>query len=66
MAKVLLYLPDELLKILDEYCEANSYKRSELIRHFIRMKMEFVKERGYLENTAGTFGSKDSHSLKGV
>lgn len=66
MAKVLLNLPDGLLKRLDDYCEANSYQRSELIRHIIRMKMDFVKERGYLKNTPGTPGSKSSHSLKGV
>lgn len=37
--KVLLGIPDDLLKKLDDYCKVNSYDRSELIRALIRDKV---------------------------
>jgi metal-responsive CopG/Arc/MetJ family transcriptional regulator len=43
MARVLISLPKNLLKALDDFCEEADYQRSEFLRHFIR---EFIiKER---------------------
>lgn len=36
MARVLISLPDELLKQTDEYCKTHNYLRSEFIRYILR------------------------------
>jgi Ribbon-helix-helix protein, copG family len=43
MAKIIISLPDDLLKQLDEYCQEKIYTRSELIRRGLRQIL-FEKE----------------------
>jgi metal-responsive CopG/Arc/MetJ family transcriptional regulator len=37
---ILLHIPNDLLGKFDQYCEDNSYKRAEGIRHAIRKKLK--------------------------
>jgi len=37
MARVIISIPDELLEELDSYAHQNTYNRSELVRHAIRL-----------------------------
>lgn len=40
MAKILLSIPDTLLKKLDDYCAEHDYERSEAIRGLVRQLLE--------------------------
>lgn len=40
MARVLISLPDDLLKELDDYCQEAHFNRSEFLRFFLR---EFIR-----------------------
>lgn len=67
MKRITLSLPAGLLASLDAYCEANHYERSELIRHLIRLKVDFVLDRGHLQDRGGVNGSaKESKKLYNV
>ena len=43
MAKILLTLPDNLLKQLDNRCQERSFTRSELVRDLIRREVWVVE-----------------------
>lgn len=49
--KILLALPNTMLTKLDEYCKANGYERSELVRHLLRLKLDWIDDRGYVKET---------------
>ena len=39
MAKIIISLPDGLLKAVDEFCEESQYNRSEFIRFLMRQEL---------------------------
>lgn len=48
MAKIIVSLSDELLKIIDSYCQEYKYNRSELVRQALR---ELLKRETKNDNT---------------
>lgn len=66
MTKILLGIPDSLLLKLNVYCQANDYERSELIRHLIRQKLDFVDDRGYTKEQVGVPTSEEPKSAKNI
>lgn len=43
MPKVIISIPDPLLKVVDLYCEQYKYNRSEFFRHAVRMVLKEVE-----------------------
>mgnify|MGYP001599674245 CR=1 len=43
MAKIIISLPDELLKAVDEHCKDYQYNRSEFIRFLMRQELDFAE-----------------------